>query len=160
MAASIEPVGLADVSLRLFAAVVYGGVVGMNRNLHGKPAGLRTNALVALGAAVAMLFGMEIASRHIDGVQIQPGQIFQGILQGIGFIGAGIILHSESGKKVHGLTTAASVWISAILGIGCGLGAWAYTGIAFALTFAVLIVGGRIEKTMDAKEIPPSASSS
>ena len=156
---NIEPVSVADVGLRLTAAIVFGGVVGMNRNLHGKPAGLRTNALVSLGSAMAMLVGIDIASNHIEGIQIQPGQIFQGILQGIGFLGAGIILHSESGKKVHGLTTAASVWLSAILGIGCGLGAWLVTGFAFFLTFVVLVLGGRIEKAMDLKPAEDDSAS-
>ena len=155
---NVVPVGTTDIFLRLSAAIVIGGIVGMNRNLHGKSAGLRTNALVSLGSAVAILVGVDIVSNHVEGLQIQPGQIFQGILQGIGFLGAGIILHSESGK-VHGLTTAASVWLSAILGIGCGLGAWIVTGMAFLLTFAVLIGGGCVERFMDTKDIPDSDAS-
>ena len=108
--------------VRLLAALATGMAVGLNRDLSGKPVGMRTLGLVALGAALVVLAGT-----GPDGVHLAPdavSRVIQGILTGIGFIGAGVILHDRGGRTVHGLTTAASVWISAALGIAAGLGAW------------------------------------
>jgi putative Mg2+ transporter-C (MgtC) family protein len=70
----------------------------------------------------------------------------QGIITGIGFLGAGVILRTENGQSVHGLTTAASIWLSACLGCACGAGAWVIAGSAFVLVMLILIVGGPLEQ--------------
>jgi putative Mg2+ transporter-C (MgtC) family protein len=112
--------------------------------LHGKPAGLRTHGLVSLGAAVAALIslGFPGESKIID--LNATSRVLQGILTGIGFLGAGVILRDTSGH-VTGLTTAATIWICAALGAACGLGLWRIVAIAVGLTAIVLWIGGPIE---------------
>jgi putative Mg2+ transporter-C (MgtC) family protein len=137
--------GNEEIALRLGAALVLGSALGLNRELHGKPAGLRTHALVTLGAAVATL----VALRSPDvSTAIDPNaasRIVQGILTGIGFLGAGVILRDSSGH-VSGLTTAATIWICAVLGIVCGLGYWFILTIALGLTLIALFFGKPIER--------------
>jgi putative Mg2+ transporter-C (MgtC) family protein len=133
-----------DILLRFSMATVVGGMIGLNRELMHKPAGLRIHALVALGAAVAVslvAWGAEGTPLHFDAMS----RVTQGIITGIGFLGAGVILRTEGGQSVHGLTTAASIWLSACLGCACGAGAWVITACAFALVMLILIVGGSIE---------------
>lgn len=131
--------------LRLGAALILGSVLGLNRELHGKPAGLRTHALVCLGAAVATLLALGPPNRSgvIDANAIT--RVVQGILTGVGFLGAGVILRDPMGH-VTGLTTAATIWICAVLGIVCGLGYWGLLGTAVVITFLVLIFGRPIER--------------
>jgi putative Mg2+ transporter-C (MgtC) family protein len=136
--------GNGDIAMRLGAALLLGSALGLNRELHGKPAGLRTHALVSLGAAVATIvsLGFPGESKFVDANAI--GRVLQGILTGIGFLGAGVILHDPNGH-VTGLTTASTIWICAVLGIACGLGYWSVLGIALILTIIVLAFGGPIE---------------
>jgi putative Mg2+ transporter-C (MgtC) family protein len=137
--------GNEEIALRLIAALVLGSALGLNRELHGKAAGLRTHALVTLGAAVATM----VALRSPDvSTAIDPNaasRIVQGILTGVGFLGAGVILRDSSGH-VSGLTTAATIWICAVLGIVCGLGYWLILAIALVLTLIALSVGKPIER--------------
>lgn len=134
-----------DIILRFTMATVAGGLIGFNRELMHKPAGLRTHALVALGAAIAMAMVVPdsdgVATQHFDAMS----RVIQGIITGIGFLGAGVILRSENGRHVHGLTTAASIWLAACLGIACGAGAWMITASAFALVMLILIAGKPLE---------------
>ncbi len=134
----------ADILLRFALATLVGGVIGLNRELKHKPAGLRTHALVALGAAVATALVLWSAggAMHTDALS----RVVQGIITGIGFLGAGVILRSENGHTVHGLTTAASIWLAACLGTACGAGAWLITGCAFVLVMCILIAGGPLER--------------
>ena len=137
--------GNEEIALRLGAALVLGSALGLNRELHGKAAGLRTHALVTLGAAVATM----VALRSPDvSTAIDPNaasRIVQGILTGVGFLGAGVILRDSSGH-VSGLTTAATIWICAVLGIVCGLGYWLILAIALVLTLIALFFGKPIER--------------
>lgn len=134
-----------DVFLRLSMATVVGGLIGLNRDLVHKPAGLRIHALVALGAAIATVLVVwsadGVAAMNFDALS----RVIQGIITGIGFLGAGVILRTENGQTVHGLTTAASIWLAACLGTACGAGAWLITACAFVLVMLILIVGGSIE---------------
>jgi len=136
--------GNGEIAMRLGAAVLLGSVLGLNRLLHGKPAGMRTHGLVSLGAAVAAILslGLPDESRSVDINAIS--RVLQGILTGIGFLGAGVILRDPSGH-VAGLTTAATIWLCAVLGIACGLGYWSVIGIAFGLTVLLLALGAPIE---------------
>jgi putative Mg2+ transporter-C (MgtC) family protein len=134
-----------DTWMRLGLALAVGGLIGLNRNVHGKSAGLRTNALVAMGSAFAVLTSRQLATDPAH-VADALSRVIQGLLTGTGFIGAGLILHSENGKKVHGLTTAAAVWVSAILGAGCGAGLYSTVLIAVLLVVVLLIVGGPLER--------------
>jgi putative Mg2+ transporter-C (MgtC) family protein len=136
--------GNGEIAVRLGAALILGSALGLNRELHGKPAGLRTHGLVSLGAALATIvsLGLPGESRAMDPNAIS--RVLQGILTGIGFLGAGVILRDPSGH-VSGLTTAATIWICAMLGVTCGLGYWSVLGIAVGLTVLALVVGKPIE---------------
>lgn len=139
------PISDFDSFMRLGLALVIGAVIGLNRNVHGKSAGLRTNALVAIGSAFSVLAVRQLATDPAHGADALS-RVIQGLLTGTGFLGAGLILHSENGKKVHGLTTAAAVWVSAILGAGCGAGLYSTVLVAMLLVIVLLIVGGPLER--------------
>jgi putative Mg2+ transporter-C (MgtC) family protein len=139
-------VGPGEILLRLFIATVIGCVLGLNREIHGKPAGMRTHGLVALGAALITLVAVELVTtdNKVDGGSVL--HVVQGVMAGIGFLGGGVILRDDSHQSVHGLTTAASIWVVASLGIACGAGQWLTALMALAITLAVLILLGRVEK--------------
>ncbi len=137
-----------DVALRLVAAALVGMVIGLNRDLRGKPAGMRTLGLVALASAI-----VSVATTHLDGMANNPDAmsrvvqgIIQGIMAGVGFIGAGVILHDREALTVTNLTTAAAVWITAALGIACALAAWRIVGLGVLITLVVLAIGGPTER--------------
>ena len=139
--------GWLDIILRLGAAILVGSVIGLNRELHHKPTGMRTLGLVALGSALAVLAVAQDpqadVSRVIQGVI--TGAACRPLITGVGFLGAGVILHRPTGSKVHGLTTAAIIWITASLGVLCGLAAWRILAIAVFLILFLLIAGSPIE---------------
>jgi len=133
-----------EVLMRLIAAAAVGSAIGIDRELRGKPAGLRTHALVSLGAALVMVVTSRMvpsAFEHVDAMS----RAIQGIIAGVGFLGAGAILKGGTEESVHGLTTAASIWVVASLGIACGAGQWIASLIAAALTLLILIVGVPVE---------------
>jgi putative Mg2+ transporter-C (MgtC) family protein len=138
--------GLGDTFLRLAAAVLVGGVLGLNRDLHNKPAGLRTHALVSLGSSLVMVVSLRLAMQDGRGDPSAALRTVQGIITGIGFIGAGVILHDRLGKNVHGLTTAATIWLACGLGLTCGAGLWPAALLGVSLTLLVLTFGGPIER--------------
>lgn len=131
-----------DIVSRLAAATVFGAAIGLNRNLHHKSTGLRTMALVCLGSAIAVLAFAD--SRDAAAVS----RVAQGLVTGIGFLGAGVIVRGE--EKIHGLTTAASIWVTALVGIACGLGAWMILLTAAALIVALFALGRPIERRVHA----------
>jgi putative Mg2+ transporter-C (MgtC) family protein len=131
-----------DIAVRLGAALVVGGALGLNRDLHGKPTGLRTLSLVALGAALAVM--AVTRSGDINAVS----RVIQGTLTGIGFLGAGVIVRTVDGEHVHGLTTAAVTWLTACVGVVCAVAEWQVILIGVPLVFAVLHLGGPIEKAI------------
>ena len=138
--------GVGDAVLRLAAATVVGVAVGLNRELHDKPAGVRTHGLVALGSALVTLVSVHYAYAgpvH-DGNAVT--RTIQGIIAGVGFLGGGVILKTSDRGTVHGLTTAATIWLVACFGITTGAGLWMLTGVAFAFTLAVLVLGGPFEQ--------------
>lgn len=144
----MNPIDFQELLLRLGSAAGVGALVGLNREITQKPAGMRTHALVALGAAaitvVCIQFGLESTPRD-DGAVLR---VVQGIVTGIGFIGGGVILRLPQEETVLGLTTAATIWIVAGLGIACGFGAWDATIITTALTLIILVIGTRVEKAV------------
>jgi len=123
---------LAIVLIRVIAATVLGGIVGIQREKAGKPAGLRTHILVSLGTAVVVL-ACAASQMNMDGLS----RVIQGIVTGIGFIGAGSILKVEEERNIRGLTTAAGLWMTAAIGVAAGLGS---LGVAFIGTILALIV--------------------
>src|SRR5688572_25288309 len=141
-------VGFADVLVRLVAATLIGAALGLNREIRGKPAGLRTHALVALGTALVTLTGIELAGHDGDFDSDSVSRVIQGITAGIGFLGGGTILKSDSGEQISGLTTAASLWVVACLGIACGVGLWQMALVALALALFVLVLGEPVENAL------------
>jgi putative Mg2+ transporter-C (MgtC) family protein len=123
-------------------ALVLGGLIGLERELTGHPAGLRTHIGVALGAALfAMVsaYGFEEfdASRAVTNFQVDPTRVASNIVVGIGFLGGGAIV--KQGSNVRGLTTAASLWVTAAIGMGCALGSYTATLVATGLLLASLL---------------------
>ena len=116
--------------LRLLASIVAGGFVGLERQFNNKSAGFRTNTLVAMGACIYVLINVKLTGNGGD-----PTRIIGQIVTGIGFLGAGVILHH--GGNIHGLTTAATIWCSAALGSLAGLGLY---WEALICTSAVVII--------------------
>jgi putative Mg2+ transporter-C (MgtC) family protein len=129
---------------RLLLATALGMAIGLNREISSKPAGMRTHALVALGSALATLVGMMLAGTPASGPEA-PSRVIQGLLAGIGFVGGGVILHRSRGG-VEGLTTAASIWVVAIAGIAVGAGLWRAATLATALSLALLLSDGLIDR--------------
>lgn len=122
-----------DVVLRLGAAVIVGALIGLDRELRGKPAGFRTVALVSLGSAMFVLTGL-----GTGGTADSTSRAIQGIVTGVGFLGAGTIVRGQTQDSVKGLTTAASVWLAAANGIACGLAQWPLVVTASAFGLIVL----------------------
>jgi putative Mg2+ transporter-C (MgtC) family protein len=135
-----------EIVLRLGVATLAGGAIGLNRDLHGKPIGLRTLGLVSLATAMIVL----LSSQSADATRISDAtsRVMQGILTGIGFLGAGVIVRAEHDFRIRGLTSAACTWLTACIGILCGAGQWRIVAVGLAITFVVLILGGRIERRL------------
>ena len=123
---------ITDFVIRLLAATAAGGLVGLERQWNNKSAGLRTNTLVAVGSCIFVLINLILTEKQGD-----PTRIIGQIITGIGFLGAGVILHTGSG--VHGLTTAATIWCSAALGCVAGLGYFPETAVCTVLILIINI---------------------
>ena len=123
------------VLLRVFAAVLLGAIVGIERERAGKPAGLRTHMIVSLGTAVVVI-GCQDAGMSLDGLS----RVIQGIVTGIGFIGAGTILKLNEQREIQGLTTAAGLWMTAAIGVAAGLGILGVALIGTLVTVLVLVL--------------------
>jgi putative Mg2+ transporter-C (MgtC) family protein len=144
----LEP---AEVALRLFAAVMAGVILGINRDLKRKPTGMRTLALVALGAALAT-----VTSVYLTKIQADPDAlsrvvqgVLQGVLTGIAFLGAGAIIRSDKAGEHPGLTTAANVFVVAAIGIACGLGEWWAALFGFLFAFLILVALSPVEQHLE-----------
>src|ERR1044071_9183508 len=130
-----------EVAIRLGSAAAAGCALGLNRDLHGKPTGVRTLGLVGLGSAIAVLL---VADQDINAVS----RVVQGLLTGIGFLCAGAIVHGHVSGHVHGLTTAACAWLTACLGAACGMGYWTVVLVSLPFIFAILLLGGPLERLL------------
>lgn len=145
---STLPLDEYDVVFRLLAATIVGAVIGINRDLTQKPIGSRTLGLVALGAAVVSIAGVQVQgmAANADALSRVVQGIIQGIMGGISFIGAGVILRDPAKRDVAGLTTAATVWATAALGIACALGAWVVVATGTVLALILLISEAALQK--------------
>jgi len=139
-----------DVLTRLLMALAAGGFIGLERSYHGRPAGFRTHTLVCMSSSALMLVTVyqrlwfpEVTP---ETVRIDPTRMAQGVMTGIGFLGAGVIM--KEGLSVRGLTTAASIWITAAIGVLAGVGLYGPLVIATALTLGTLTAFRWIESTM------------
>ena len=133
---------LLDITIKIFFSLLLGGLVGLEREIKHKPAGLRTNILICLGSTIIMIVSLNLS--EIYGSIVDPSRIAAQVVTGIGFIGAGAIIRSRG--SVHGLTTAATIWVIAGIGLAIGNG---YYSTALISTFVVMIIlniGTRLEK--------------
>lgn len=130
--------------IRLVVSIVIGGLVGLERELEHKPAGLRTIMLVCLGSTIFMLIGFELCEFGSD-----VGRIVAGVVTGVGFLGAGAIIRARG--EVHGLTTAATIWLASGLGLAIGAGHFVLAVIACVLILIVLRILGLIERALSKK---------
>src|SRR5262245_33569887 len=140
------PADTVALALRLAFATILGAAVGLNREMSLKPAGLRTHALVSLGAALLTYVGLQFG--RPGGDLSAASRVVQGLIAGVGFIGGGAILHQVGAQPVHGLTTAASIWIVAATGVAVGAGLWRGATIAIVLTLAILTIGHSIDSAV------------
>ena len=116
--------------ITLVAAIVLGGAIGLEREINGKAAGLRTNILICMGAAA-----FTIVAQHFSSDLEGATRMMAGVVTGVGFLGAGALI--QEGKGIHGLTTAASIWLVASIGVACGVGLYS---LAVTITVLALIV--------------------
>lgn len=139
--------GFTRVFIRLMLAVILGGVLGYERQRSGKPAGLRTHMLVSLGAALFVLVPLQ-AGMPVNDVS----RVLQGVIAGIGFLGAGAIIKMSEEGQIKGLTTAASIWLTAAIGVAAGMGREATA--VFATLLALIILGAlhKLDKHISAKQ--------
>jgi putative Mg2+ transporter-C (MgtC) family protein len=147
----VDLVQFGSIAVHLAVAVVLGGLLGMERQLHGRWAGLRTHMSVAMGSAIFALAGIGVAppDKLPDATRI-----IQGIAAGIGFLGAGTILKLSDQLEVKGLTTASSIWLSAAVGTAVGLGYYELALSGTLIALMVLALLRPVEKWLDRKAVP------
>jgi putative Mg2+ transporter-C (MgtC) family protein len=138
---------LASLTVRLLIAMAFGSIIGLQREHSGKPAGLRTHMLVSLGAALLVIapgeFGMDA-----DGLS----RVIQGLVTGIGFLGAGAILKLREQREVEGLTTAAGIWMTAAIGVAVGLGRLGLAFVSTIFTWITLSLIGKMEQRINRRK--------
>ena len=132
------------IALRLALALIVGAILGLNRWLHHKSAGIRTHSLVAIGSATAVMLISDFVQDDAQAVS----RVLQGLITGLGFLGAGVIIREQRSQKVHGLTTAASLWACALIGASFGAGQFVLGGLSLGAILLTLIIGGPLERLM------------
>jgi putative Mg2+ transporter-C (MgtC) family protein len=149
------PLSDAELIQRLLLAALLGSLLGFERELRQKSAGLRTNTLIAIGSALFTLMSYELA----DAAGADPSRVAAQIVTGIGFLGAGAIMRTDGG--VHGLTTAATIWVNAAVGVAAGGGEYHLAFIATGITLVVLLllhpIEGWIDRRFGASAAPSAA---
>lgn len=139
-----------DIGIRLGVASLLGGFIGLEREAHGKEAGLRTHALVSLGSALIMIVSIQIFENYRHVASVDPSRIAAQVVSGVGFLGAGAIL--RSGQGIKGLTTAAGLWASSGIGLACGLGFYPPALITTALTLFILVIFSKVDRYFGGKD--------
>ena len=132
------------IALRLGLALLVGAILGLNRWLHHKSAGIRTHSLVAIGSATAIMLIADFVQDDAQSVS----RVLQGLITGLGFLGAGVIIHEQRSRKIHSLTTAASLWACALIGATFGAGKYALGALAIGSILLILLIGGPLERLM------------
>jgi len=139
-----------NILTHLLVATAAGGLIGLERSYHGRPAGFRTHTLVCVASSLLMLVtmyqGTWFVGAALDTVRVDPTRMAQGVMTGIGFLGAGVIM--REGLTVRGLTTAASIWITAAIGILAGVGFYSAVVMASIITIGTLTVFRKVENLM------------
>jgi len=142
-----------SIAIRIGAALLAGAILGIDRELKRKPAGLRTHSMVCVGASIVVLAVIGSSPGDADALS----RAVQGIITGIGFLGAGVIMQHEDEGRVEGLTTAASIWVAAALGIACGAGLVELVLVGLGAVLLVMIGGEPIERLINRgrRPLPP-----
>ena len=138
----VMTLGFGEIILRLAVALLTGCLIGLNRDLHHKDAGIRTFGLVALATAGITIGTLFAADAHGENV----GRVVQGVLTGVGFLGAGVIMRRPDSARVTGLTTAAAVWFASAVAVLCGLGNFMLVGVLVTFALALLTGGYAVER--------------
>jgi putative Mg2+ transporter-C (MgtC) family protein len=144
-----------DMVLRLILSCLLGGVVGYERQSRNKAAGLRTHILVSLGSCLVMILSLMVYGSVQGLTNADPARLAAQVISGIGFLGAGSIMANRQGLTVTGLTTAASLWVVAAIGLAAGAGYWLPAGVTTLLVYLTLTALGRLERRI--KSCTPSA---
>ncbi len=143
---------------RLGAALVLGGLIGMERERLQKPAGLRTHMLVSMAACLFILVSQQLASVPFgaeEALRVDPLRLIEAVTAGVAFLAAGAIF--TSGGKVHNITTGASMWLAGAIGLACGSGQMPLAAMATVIVLIVLFLLRWIEKWMGTHQAPPDA---
>lgn len=140
-----------EMAVRLLWATFLGSLVGLEREVHGKVAGLRTHALVSLGSALIMLVSIDIYESYKGVAQVDPSRIAAQVVSGIGFLGAGAIIRFPTG--ITGLTTAASIWVVAGVGLACGAALIKPAVMTTVLILTVLVLFAQIGRVFGWKDV-------
>lgn len=147
---SIPADDLNTILIRLALAVLAGGIIGFERAFHGRPAGIRTHSLVCAASSLLMLLTVFqwdlLADMPLETIRVDPTRMAQGIMTGIGFLGAGVIMQEK--LTIRGLTTAAAIWMTASIGIIIGMGLVSAAAIATLFTLLILSLFGWIERLL------------
>ncbi|TDL79831.1 MgtC/SapB family protein [Palleronia sediminis] len=154
--ASFSAVPVLAALLRMTAALVLGGIVGVEREVRSKPAGLRTHMLVSIAACLFTLVGLELAQLDFGGDEVKrvdPLRLIEAVTAGVAFLAAGLIF--TSGGKVRNITTGASLWMSGAIGLACGAGQIGLAALATVLTLVVIALFGRIERALARRDDSP-----
>lgn len=138
---------LTRVIVRLTFAALLGAVVGVQRERAGKPAGVRTHMLVAMGSTLFVVAALDFGMSTSD-----MSRVIQGVAAGIGFIGGGAILKMREKREIEGITTAAGIWLTAAVGTAVGLGRWGSALIGIVLTLIILSIVGQIAKRIGSSD--------
>jgi len=138
-----------EIIMRLLLGTLFGGVIGLERQVHGRPAGFRTHILVCIAAVLIMLvseYYQYLSSIDPSYIRIDPGRIAAGALAGVGFIGAGVVL--KAGLSIQGLTTAACIWVVSAIGLAIGSGLYLAGAVTFVITIFSLASLRSVERKM------------
>jgi putative Mg2+ transporter-C (MgtC) family protein len=141
-----------EIVLRLLLGALLGGIIGFERQHHGRPAGFRTQLLVCVASVLVMLISEYfhfLQSFDSSYVRVDPGRIASGAITGVGFLGAGVIV--KAGVNVHGLTTAACLWVVSAIGLALGSGLYLAAGLTFVITLFALWLLERLERYMPSR---------
>lgn len=141
--------GIGDLVLRLLLAAVLGGLLGLERQIHGRWAGLRTHMTVAMGSATFTVLALAVAGTN---TMVDATRVIQGIATGIGFLGAGTILKLSDQLEIKGLTTASAIWLTAAVGTAAGLAEFSVAIVATLLSLIILAVLRPLEKRFEERD--------
>ncbi len=140
-----------EMLMRLFVATLCGSLIGFEREIHGKMAGLRTHALVSLGSALIMVVSIDMFAAYRGIAAVDPTRIAAQVVSGVGFLGAGAIIRFPTG--IRGLTTAASLWVVSAIGLAAGAGFFKPVFVATVLVLVVLVLFAQIGRFLGWKDV-------